>query len=280
MHIITDNKALTQQLADWRAQQACIALIPTMGALHAGHMSLVKAASALQNTKIILSIFVNPTQFGPQEDFANYPRTHSEDAALAKAHGVDAIWLPKIAEIYPDGFATSVRVEGVSRMLCGLQRVGHFDGVATIVTKLLMQTQPDTAFFGEKDFQQLAIVKRLVADLHMPVRIQGVATMREKDGLALSSRNRYLNDDQRNIAPVLYRVLQNLASQIKTASDTDIAPLIAQAKQALSAFDRLEYLEYVDAQNLMPLARYQPDGGRLCAAVHLGNTRLIDNIEV
>ncbi len=205
--------ALRREVARWRARRERVGLVPTMGALHDGHRALMRA-SRRQCARTIVSLFVNPKQFGPREDFASYPRPEAADLAVMGAEGIDLAFLPGGDEIYPPGFATAVTVAGITEGLCGARRPGHFDGVATVVTKLLLQASPDAAYFGEKDFQQLTVVKRLALDLDIPVEIVGVPTVREADGLALSSRNVYLSSDERRIAPALYRVLRETAAAI------------------------------------------------------------------
>lgn len=272
---ITEYRALLQS---WRREGARVALVPTMGALHAGHMALVSYAKNHAD-KVVMSVFVNPTQFGPNEDFEQYPRTLEADSTLARDHGVDAIWAPDTATMYPHGFATSVHVSALGDRLCGARRPGHFDGVATVVSKLLLQASADIACFGEKDFQQLAIIKRMVADLDIAIEIHGVSIVREADGLALSSRNRYLSASERDIAPMLYRILTHVASQLRTQHA--VPAMLESASQQLvkAGFASVDYLEYVDSQTLMPLAALTP-GGRLLVAAYLGKTRLIDTIEV
>lgn len=265
-------------LRDWRAQPGTVALVPTMGALHAGHLSLV--AQAKQHAqRVIVSIFVNPTQFGPNEDFHKYPRPLEDDLAQLRAAGADAAWLPSVETMYPQGFASSIHVAGVSEGLCGAARPGHFDGVATVVAKLLNQVGPNVAIFGEKDFQQLAVIRRMVEDLNLPVTILGAPIMREADGLAMSSRNRYLSAEERAIASAMQRALQTASAALKAGEG--VPNVLGRAMLAMEAagFTRIEYTELRDAQTLAPLAQYQP-GARLLAAAWLGTTRLIDNIAV
>lgn len=266
------------ELTQLRLQEKRIALVPTMGALHEGHLSLLDVARAHADA-VAVTIFVNPTQFGPNEDFSRYPRTLEQDAALLKKAGADVLFSPDVADMYPDGFATSVHVEGVSEGLCGAFRPGHFDGVATVVSKLLLRALPDVAVFGEKDFQQLAVIRRMALDLDIPVRIVGAPTCREEDGLAMSSRNRYLTDSERRIAPRLYALLNQVAAAITGGADV-VSTLTAARQQLLDeGFDKLDYLELCDAANLQPIQTFEGNA-RLLAAVWLGTTRLIDNISV
>jgi len=271
---------LQQMLHEWQVTRQTVALIPTMGALHAGHLHLVGEAKK-HASKIVASIFVNPKQFGPQEDFSRYPRSLEQDIRLLAEAGVDLVWSPSVEEMYPAGFATSVHVAGLSDMLCGAHRPGHFDGVATVVTKLLQQMRPDVALFGEKDYQQLCVIKRFVSDLNINVSIVGVHTMRERDGLAMSSRNRYLSQEERKIAPKLYAILQQTATHIQhggLVSDM----LNFAAKETLAAgFTRLDYLELRAEETLAPLTAYsKATPARLLVAAWLGTTRLIDNVRI
>jgi len=261
-----------------------VALVPTMGALHEGHLALVRWGRSLAR-RVVVSIFVNPTQFGPNEDLASYPRDEAGDLAKLAALSVDAVFMPPLAEIYPDGFSTAVEVKDLSQGLCGPFRPGHFAGVATVVTKLLLAAEPDVAVFGEKDYQQLQIVKRLARDLSLPVRIEGVATVREPDGLALSSRNAFLSREERHIAPHLFQVLSRTAEAL--ADGVEATPLLAagRAELARAGFAPVQYLELCDAVTLQPLARAAPLGAaarpaRVLAAAYLGKTRLIDNVPV
>ena len=270
---------LRSHIAGWRKSAERVGLVPTMGALHEGHLALVQAARA-ECERVVTSIFVNPTQFGPNEDLAAYPRREAADLAMLRSAGVDLVFMPATAEIYPPGFATTVRVAGLTDCLCGAHRPGHFDGVATVVTKLLLQSLPDAAYFGEKDYQQLLVVRRLARDLDIPVRIAGVPTVREADGLALSSRNAYLSPAERRIAPNLARVLRRIAAALAAQPGT-VASEIAQGRADLeSAGLAVEYLEIREADTLAPVTATVTGPARVFAAVHLGRTRLIDNFPI
>ena len=277
MQTVRDLKALRDAVAAFRADGAAIALVPTMGALHAGHMALVEAARR-PGTKVIASIFVNPRQFGPNEDLGRYPRREAADARLLGEHGCDLLWLPPVEVMYPDGFATNVSVAGVSHGFDGAARPGHFDGVATVVTKLFHQTDADTAYFGEKDYQQLAVIRRFVADLDLDIEIVGVPTQRDDDGLALSSRNIYLDEDQRAKAVALPRALGVAARAIGRGDDPDAALGEARAALHTAGFD-VDYVALADAETLAENpAADRPR--RLLAAARMGTTRLIDNIAI
>ncbi|MEH3157945.1 MAG: pantoate--beta-alanine ligase [Sphingomonas taxi] len=277
MQTVRDLQGLREAVAAFRAEGAGIALVPTMGALHAGHMALIEAARR-PGTKVIASIFVNPKQFGPNEDLARYPRREAADARLLAEAGCDLLWLPPVEAMYPAGFATNVSVAGVSEGFDGAARPGHFDGVATVVTKLFNQTGADTAYFGEKDFQQLAVIRRFVEDLDMPIEIVGVPTQRDDDGLALSSRNIYLDEEQRAKAVALPRALGVAARGI--ARGDDPAAVLAEARMTLEAAGFVvDYVALADAETLAESpAAYRPR--RLLAAARMGATRLIDNVAI
>ena len=270
----------SEELARARAQlgDASLALVPTMGALHAGHMALIAEAKRRAD-KVAATIFVNPMQFGANEDLSRYPRREADDAKMLAEAGCDLLWTPSVGDIYPDGFATAVRVSRVSERWEGEVRPGHFDGVATIVAKLLLSVRPDTALFGEKDFQQLAVIRQMVRDLAIPVEIAAVPTVREADGLALSSRNAYLLPEERLRALALPRALE--AARAAILSGTQVADVLAEARNSLldGGFSRVDYFALVDAQSLEPLDH--PRGEmRLIAAAVIGTTRLIDNLAV
>ena len=267
---------LRATVAVWRRGNETIGLVPTMGALHDGHLSLA-AHSRADNKRTIASLFVNPTQFGPKEDLAAYPRDEAADLAKLKSANVDALYAPSVAEMYPKGFATTVTVAGLTEHLCGPHRPGHFAGVATIVGKLLLQSTPDRAYFGEKDFQQLQVIRRMGADLDIPVRIVGVPTVREADRLALSSRNRYLSAEDRANAAALPRMLADIAERLRKepgAVARELAWGIHQLEDA--GFRKIDYIDVCDEATLQPVTRVTSPS-RVFAAAWLGRTRLIDN---
>ncbi|PZP84432.1 MAG: pantoate--beta-alanine ligase [Azospirillum brasilense] len=276
---LTKISQLRSTVAEWRGQGLRVALVPTMGALHAGHFALVRAARA-QADRVVVSIFVNPKQFGPTEDLDRYPRPLEEDLAGLKEAGADAAWLPSVAVMYPNGFATNVQVAGVSEGMDGAARPGHFDGVATVVAKLFNQVRPDVALFGEKDYQQLALIKRLVTDLDMDIKIIGVPTVREGDGLALSSRNRYLSAEERKKAVKLNQVLRHSAFVLKTEG-RPVDETMEKARRLLldAGFTSVDYVELRHAESLQTLNEYKAPA-RILAAATLGTTRLIDNVAV
>ena len=270
----------SEELARARAQlgDASLALVPTMGALHAGHMALIAEAKRRAD-KVAATIFVNPMQFGANEDLSRYPRREADDAKMLAEAGCDLLWTPSVGDIYPDGFATAVRVSRVSERWEGEVRPGHFDGVATIVAKLLLSVRPDVALFGEKDFQQLVVIRQMVRDLAIPAEIVAVPTVREADDLALSSRNAYLLPEERQRAVALPRALE--AARAAILSGTQVADVLAEARNSLldGGFSRVDYFALVDAQSLEPLDH--PRGEmRLIAAAVIGTTRLIDNLAV
>jgi len=254
-----------------------LGLVPTMGALHDGHLALIKAARA-GSDKVAASIFVNPLQFGPNEDFSRYPRDEAGDLAKLEAAGCELVWLPAVADMYPADAATTITVGGPSEFWEGAARPGHFAGVATVVAKLFGQVRPQTAFFGEKDWQQIQVIRRMVTDLLLPVEIVPVPTVREADGLAMSSRNRFLAPAERETAPVFYAALRQAAVAI--AEGAAAAGSLAQAQAKLAdAGMQTDYLALVDAQTLVPLQSLaQP--ARILAAARLGSVRLLDNVPV
>ena len=270
---------LRAQVRAWRQDGLRVGFVPTMGALHRGHLSLIETALGRAD-RVVASVFVNPSQFGPNEDFSAYPRQEGTDAGLLAGAGAHLLFAPTVAEMYPPGFATTVTVTGVSAGLCGEVRPGHFAGVATVVTKLLLQALPDVAVFGEKDYQQLQVIRRLVRDLDIPVAVIGAPTVREADGLALSSRNAYLSPEQRAIAPAMFRVLTALAERLRNC-DEAAAPLLAAGCEDLryAGFASVDYLELRDTETLAPLT-HADRPARLLVAARLGKARLIDNIGV
>ena len=277
MQIVRTSEELAAAVTSLKREGA-LALVPTMGALHAGHMALIDEAKRRAN-KVAATIFVNPTQLGAGEDLSHYPRREEQDALMLEEAGCDLLWAPTVEDIYPQGFATAIHVSSVSERWEGEARQAHFDGVATIVAKLLLSVAPDMALFGEKDFQQLAVIRRMVTDLNIAVEIVGIPTVREADGLALSSRNAYLSEDERRRAATLPKALNSAKQAIQ--SGDPVAAALRQAKQALVdvGFLKIDYLALVDAATLEPLD--QPRGEmRLIAAATIGTTRLIDNIAV
>jgi pantoate--beta-alanine ligase len=275
MRIVRTAADLRAATLPWRKSGLAHAFVPTMGALHAGHMALVRAARA-QCDRVVASVFVNPKQFGPNEDFDRYPRTEDADAAMLAEAGCDLMFAPAVEDIYPPGFATEVRVGRLGSLWDGEHRPGHFDGVATVVARLLGLAQAEVALFGEKDWQQLVIIRRMAVDLALPTAIVAVPTVREPDGLALSSRNRYLSAAERATAPLLHANLVRAAGAIEQGAAGSAA--CADAVSALTAAGfRVEYVALTHPETLAPTER---GPGRLLAAAWLGATRLIDNIDV
>lgn len=277
---LADLRAETRAL---RQAGSTIGLVPTMGALHEGHLALVRAARAMCDS-VVVSIFVNPTQFGPNEDLDRYPRQLAEDSAMLEAVGAALLWAPDVAEMYPPGFSTSVSVGGVAEDFCGASRPGHFDGVATVVLKLFNQVQGDMAFFGEKDFQQLAVIRRMARDLDL-VRphadaIIGVPIVREADGLALSSRNRYLSPAQREAAAILPLAMQEAAARIEDGQNVTRTLAALEDEILGGGFDSVDYAELADARTLERLEDLGEGPARLLVAARIGGTRLIDNLAV
>jgi pantoate--beta-alanine ligase len=284
VQIATTRDVLRNAVTALRQQEAGqIALVPTMGALHEGHLTLVRRARA-EADHVIASIFVNPKQFGPNEDLDAYPRQLAADAAMLEAEGVALLWAPTVEEMYPAGFVTNISVAGVSEGLCGAARPGHFDGVATVVCKLFNQVQPDMAFFGEKDFQQLAVIRAMARDLDLSLphvsNIIGVPTVREADGLAMSSRNRYLSPEQREQAAALPRAMRAAIAAIE--GDAKVAGALAELEAAIIAagFSSVDYAVLADSTSLAPLAVLGDAPARLLVAARIGGTRLIDNMAV
>jgi len=276
--IIRTVKELRAQIAELRKSGKTVGLVPTMGALHEGHLSLVRAAKA-DNHAVVVSIFVNPTQFNDPKDLKKYPRDEATDVALLEPLGVDIVWAPDVSEMYADSFSTKVSVQGVSDGLCGATRPGHFDGVATVVTKLLLQVLPDAAYFGQKDYQQLAVINRFVKDLDIPVEIVGCPILREDDGLAMSSRNVRLSDKGRALAPVLFQTLSETAARIDSGKEVISAIQLAKEKLLDAGFEGIDYLEMRSADDLSPMTKLDLPA-RLFVAAFLDGVRLIDNMVV
>jgi pantoate--beta-alanine ligase len=279
MLTVTTIAAVRAQVSKWHAAGERVVFVPTMGNLHAGHVSLIEAAREL-GQRFVASIFVNPMQFGPNEDFAHYPRTPTQDSKMLAGAGCDLMFMPEVGEIYPNGAdqATRIEVPGISNILCGEFRPGHFEGVATVVAKLFHIVDPDVAIFGEKDFQQLTVIRRMVADLCLRVEIVGAPTVREADGLAMSSRNQYLDEAQRKLAPTIYRQLQQAVAALKSGS-REFAMIEGAGRATLDgAGFRTDYFSVRDARTLMPA---QPDTRHfvVLTASRLGKARLIDNVQ-
>ena len=279
METLRTQAALRSRVAQWRGAGDRIGLVPTMGALHAGHLALVARAGETCD-RVVASLFVNPTQFGPNEDFQSYPRDEAADAAMLENLKVDVLYAPEVLEMYPDGDATRITVSGLGDMLEGEFRPGFFDGVATVVAKLLLQCLPDVAFFGEKDYQQLLVIRRMAADLAIPVTIEGVATVREADGLALSSRNAYLTEAERAAAPTLHRALQDVAALVVAGGDVRAAEQAAMAALVQAGFGPVDYVTVRNAETLAEATGASESPLRVLAAARLGRARLIDNIPV
>ncbi|WP_423606578.1 pantoate--beta-alanine ligase [Sphingomonas sp. MS122] len=276
MQTVRQLPDLRDAISGFRAAGERVAFVPTMGALHAGHMALV-AEAKLAAARVAVSIFVNPKQFGPNEDLAQYPRKEQADSRMLAEAGVDLLWLPPVEVMYPEGHSTNIAVSGVSEPLDGAARPGHFDGVATVVAKLFNQVKPDIALFGEKDFQQLAVIRRMVADLDFDIEVRGVPTQRDDDGLALSSRNAYLAPEDRAAAVALPRALGVAAKAIEKGDVAGSALDAARASLEAAGFT-VDYVELADAETLGAPVAGRPR--RLLAAARIGGTRLIDNIAV
>ncbi|MFT3727280.1 MAG: pantoate--beta-alanine ligase [Terricaulis sp.] len=276
--IVRTVAALRAAVAGWRKDGHSVGLVPTMGALHEGHLSLVRTGKA-QCGRVIATLFVNPKQFAPHEDFDRYPRNETQDAALLASAGCDLLYAPEREAMYPPGFATSVSVADVSAPLEGEMRPHFFGGVATVVSKLLLQSLPDMAFFGEKDYQQLQVIKRMVRDLDIQVAIKGCATVREHDGLAMSSRNAYLSADERRIAARLNVVLHDAIKAVHAGAPADAVEAEAARHLTAAGFSKVDYVAIRNAETLAPLAA-RGENARILAAAWLGKTRLIDNMAV
>jgi pantoate--beta-alanine ligase len=275
---VRDIETLNAAIAELRAEGATIAFVPTMGALHAGHMALV-AEGRRRASHVVASIFVNPTQFAAHEDLSTYPRREATDAKMLEDEGCAILWSPDVGTMYPDGFETDVRAGSLGEGLDGAARPGHFDGVATVVSRLFDQVRPDIALFGEKDYQQLAVIRQMVRERELDVEIVGVPTQRDADGLALSSRNAYLTDEERQSARALPRALGEAAAAIQRGGE--VAEALATARERLSkaGFDPIDYVELCDSETLAPVTRLERPA-RLLVAARIGRTRLIDNLAV
>lgn len=274
---------LRNTIAKLRADGARVGLVPTMGALHEGHLTLMREAKGACD-HVVASIFVNPTQFGPNEDLDAYPRQMAQDSAMLEAEGVALLWAPTVEVMYPQGFASSISVEGVSAGFCGASRPGHFDGVATVVCKLFNQVLPDKAFFGEKDYQQLAVIRQMARDLDLSApladNIVGVPTVREMDGLAMSSRNRYLSSDHRQAAATLPNAMRDAIGSIVAGEPATQELTKLRARLLGAGFDSVDYAALADARSLAHLESYSGTPARMLVAARIGGTRLIDNMTV
>ena len=278
MDIVRTVAELRSHTSMWRREGLSVALVPTMGSLHAGHLSLMKVGKE-RSDRVIATIFVNPLQFAPNEDFETYPRREDSDIQKLVEEDIDLLFAPGVNEMYRPDATTTINVGGLTDCLCALSRPGFFDGVATVVTKLLLQALPDIAIFGEKDYQQLLVIKRLATDLDIPVEIIGAPTIREEDGLALSSRNVYLDTKSRSIAPSMYNILNQYASDISNGNDIKKSLQLAKQNMQKSGFEKIEYLDLRSAQTLQAFNDIKKPS-RLFAAAWLGSTRLIDNLAI
>ena len=274
---VADISNLRRTVAEWRAAGETVALLPTMGAIHEGHLSLARAGKE-QCDRLVTSIFVNPAQFAPEEDFSNYPRTFASDLAKLHEAQCDLVWAPTADVMYPDGFATMIQPEGAALGLETDFRPHFFAGVATVCSKLFLQALPDIALFGEKDYQQLCVIRQIVRDLDLPLTIVGCETVREDDGLAMSSRNAYLSKEERRIATELYRVLREVAAEFAAGAEPDAACRAGRQTLLDAGFAAVDYLAIRDAERLQPVTAGTPQKCRVLAAAWLGQTRLIDNI--
>ena len=278
IQIVRTLSALQKITREWRTANKEISVVPTMGALHAGHLSLVREAKSMSD-KVIVTLFVNPTQFNNTKDLKSYPRSEEDDIKKLESFNIDLLYAPENHEIYPEGYATQISVSGVSEGLCGDHRPGHFNAVATVVAKLLIQTSANIALFGEKDYQQLHVIKRMVKDLDIPVRIVGCETIRETDHLAISSRNLLLSDKDRKRAPILAKTLMDAAKRIETGEPQKIVLEDSIKILRSSGFRSIEYLE-LRAESDLKVLEMVDEPARILASIYLGNVRLIDNVKV
>ena len=280
MRIVTRSEDMQRVSLEYKRQGKTVGFVPTMGYLHEGHTSLINIARKHADI-VVVSIFVNPIQFGPSEDYDRYPRDIERDKEILEKMGVDVMFYPSVDDMYPKGFTTYVEVKGLSDKLCGRYRPGHFRGVTTVVAKLFNIVMPDVAVFGEKDAQQAIIIKRMVRDLNFPVKIIVGPTVREPDGLAMSSRNEYLTEEERKVAPAIYQSLL-LAKSLVEQGERDTSKIIAAMREFLSKYDRIkvEYIEIVDKEELNPIERLEKGEALIAIAAYLGKARLIDNISV
>jgi len=281
MNVVRTVADLRGRVAAWKAEGLSVGLVPTMGALHDGHLSLVRRMGELTD-RVVVSIFVNPTQFGPGEDFETYPRTFEDDCAKLATTPTALVYAPLATEMYPEGFATTVQVAGVSEGLCAGTRPHFFAGVATVVSKLLIQCGPDVAIFGEKDYQQLQVIRRMVADLNIPVAIEGGAIVREDDGLAMSSRNAYLDPRERAVAGQLNKVLAKVGAALRAGTPAEAACAEGVAAVLAAGFESVDYLEVRAARGLATITGVLAEdmAARVLVAARIGRTRLIDNMAV
>jgi pantoate--beta-alanine ligase len=279
MEIIGDPQEMQARARQWQARGLKVVLVPTMGFFHQGHLSLMEYGRSLGD-RLVVSLFVNPAQFGPREDYQDYPRDLARDAEMARGVGVDVLYTPGVEQMYPEGYQTYVEVEHLTQGLCGASRPGHFRGVATVVLKLFNQAQPQAAIFGEKDYQQLAVIRRLAADLNVPVEIVGRPIVREPDGLAMSSRNSYLSPEERAAALCLYKALQ-AARKLSNSGEKSRAKILAAVQQIITQtpHTRIDYLALVHPETLEEVDAIQGKA-RLALAVWVGRTRLIDNLQL
>jgi len=277
--IARDVLDLRKVVAGWRHEGYTVALVPTMGAIHAGHLSLISEAKS-RCDRVIASVFVNPTQFDEDEDLDAYPANEEEDVRELASVGTDLVFCPNRKDIYPEGFSTVISVSGLTSGLCGPFRPGHFDGVVTVVAKLFLQSLPDIAIFGEKDYQQLLVIRQLAKDLNIPVDIVGAPIVREDDGLAMSSRNRYLSEKERIVAPEIYRILKIVAERIIIKpNDCELICRLAREELLEKGFEAVDYITICHAETLEPLSAYNSPA-RIFVAARLGQARLIDNLSI